>query len=91
LRKWAINHPFLYNSFNGKTLEEFEGDDVYAKQRTKEKYDIDQTYNKLFVKITNIYLNSSDPNDLIKSRIFLIILEWLKLRIGHGSGLHKLC
>jgi hypothetical protein len=27
LRKWAINHPFLYNSFNEKTLEEFDGDE----------------------------------------------------------------
>ena len=90
LRKWCLKNPFYYDSFKDKTIEEFDGDDLYAKQRNKEKYDIDMTYNNLFKKSTDIYLNSDDENDLIKSRNFLIILQYLKKHIYYKSGLGKL-
>ena len=90
LRKWCLTNKFLYDSFSEKTLEEFDGDDLYAKQRNKEKYDLDMTYNNLFSKCTNIYLNSDDENDRIKSRNFIIILQYLKKHIYYKSALHKL-
>ncbi len=90
-RKFCLKNPFYYNSFKEKALEEFEGGDDYERERNREKQDLDKTYNNLFVKVTNIYLNSDDPNDLIKSKNFLIILEYLKKRIYYKSALHKLC
>jgi hypothetical protein len=90
-RKWCLINKIYYNSFKEKALEEFEGRDDYEKERNREKHDLDKTYNNLFVKITNIYLNSNDPNDLIKSKNFLIILEYLKKHIYYKSALHKLC
>ena len=90
LRKWCLKNKFYYDSFSEKTLEEFDGGDLYAKQRTKEKYDVDMTYNNLFKKCTDIYLNSDDPNDRIKSRNYVIILQYLKKHIYYKSALHKL-
>ena len=90
LRKWCLKNKFYYDSFSEKTLEEFDGGDLYAKQRTKEKYDVDMTYNNLFKKCTDIYLNSDDDNDRIKSRNFIIILQYLKKHIYYRSALHKL-
>ena len=84
-------NPFYYDSFKEKMLEEFDGGDLYEKQRNKEKNDVDITYNNLFKKCTDIYLNSDDDNDRIKSRNFLIILEYLKKHIYYKSALHKLC
>ncbi len=89
-RKWCLKNPFYYNSFSEKTLDDFQGEDIYEKQRTKEKADSDTTYNILFNKIIKIYTNSDDENDRIKSRNFLIILEFLKKRIYYRSALHKL-
>jgi hypothetical protein len=89
-RKWCLKNPFYYNSFSEKSLDDFEGDDNYEKQRQKEKYDANMTYNILFKKCTDIYLNSDDPNDLIKSRNYVIILQFLKKRIFQRSALHKL-
>jgi hypothetical protein len=65
--------------------------DDYERERNREKHDLDKTYNNLFVKVTNIYLNSVDPNTRIKSRNFVIILEYVKKHIYYKSGLHKLC
>ena len=89
-RKWVLKNPFYYDSFKEKTLEDFDGNDLYEKQRNKEKYDSDTTYNILFNKCIKIYTNSDDENDRIKSRNFLIILEFLKKRIYQRSGLQKL-
>ena len=90
LRKWCLKTPFYYDSFKEKTLEDFDGDDLFTKQRTKEKYDCDTTYNLLFKKSTHIHLNSDDPNDRITSRNFSIILEYFKNYIYYRSALHKL-
>ena len=49
------------------------------------------TYNNLFKKCTDIYLNSDDENDRIKSRNFIIILQYLKKHIYYRIALHKLC
>ena len=89
LRKWFKKNPFYYDSFKEKTLEEFNGNDLYEQQRNKEKYDTDTTYNNLFNKIIKIYTNSDDDNDRIKSRNYLIILEFLKKRIYYRSALHR--
>lgn len=89
-RKWCLKNPFYYDSFKDKTIEEFDGDDLYTKQRNKEKYDLDMTYSNLFKKSTDIYLNSDDENDRIKSRNFIIILQYLKKHIYYKSGLGKL-
>jgi hypothetical protein len=89
-RKFCLKNPFYYNSFKEKALEEFEGRDDYERERNRNQHDLDKTYNNLFVKVTNIYLNSNDPNDLIKSKNFLIILEYLKKHIYYKSALHRL-
>jgi hypothetical protein len=73
-----------------KKIEEFEGVTLYEKERSRDKYNLDKTYNNLFVKATNIYLNSDDPNALIKSRNFLIILQYLKKHINYKTALHRL-
>jgi hypothetical protein len=90
-RKWCLVNKIYYNSFKEKELCEFEGETDNQRERSREEHDLNKTYNNLFVKVTAIYLNSNDPNDLIKSRIFLIILEYLKKRIWYKSALHKLC
>lgn len=90
-RKWCLHNKIYYNSFKEKSLEEFEGEFQCEKERNREEHDLNKTYNNLFVKVTAIYLNSNDPNDLIKSKNFLIILEYLKKRIWYKSALHKLC
>jgi hypothetical protein len=90
-RVWCLHNKIYYNSFKEKELCEFEGGDDYERERNREEHDLNKTYNNLFLKVTAIYLNSNDPNDLIKSKNFLIILEYLKKRIWYKSALHKLC
>ena len=89
LRKWFKKNPFIYDSFSEKTLEQFDGNDLYEMQRSKEKADSDTTYNNLFNKCIKIYINSDDENDRIISRNYLIILEFLKKRIYYRSALHR--
>ena len=89
-RKWCLVNKIYYNSFKEKELCEFEGETDNERERNREEHDLNKTYNNLFVKVTNIYLNSNDPNDLIKSRNFLIILEYLKKHIYYKSALHRL-
>ena len=90
-RKWCLTNKIYYNSFKEKELCEFEGETDNQRERSREEHDLNKTYNILFEKVTAIYLNSNDPNDLIKSKNFLIILEYLKKRIWYKSALHKLC
>jgi hypothetical protein len=53
-------------------------------------HEFDKIFKGFVFQAENIYLNSNDPNDLIKSRNFLIILQYLKKHIYYKSALHKL-
>ena len=89
-RKWCLNNKFYYSSFKEMKLEEFEGTCDNERERKRDKHDLDKTYNNLFKKCTDIYLNSDDDNDRIKSRNFIIILQYLKKHIYYRNDLHKL-
>jgi hypothetical protein len=83
-RKWCLVNKIYYNSFKEKALEEFEGKTDNQRERSREQYDLEKTYNMLLDKI-NVSENVEQKNH------FLIILQYLKKHIFYKSALYKLC